>query len=407
MSAEPVVPAWITSKYLTAMFQNFLRDDSVQVEDFTTDLASLMGDNYACYLFRIKVGYSRQNKKESRTLIAKLIPNSETSIELTAEYGFSDMYNTEIKMYSETLELIYEELSGKGKTERFFPRLYKMSTENSPAVLFMEDLVADGYVLADRKKSLDLDHTLSVIDILAKMHASSYLLLQKYPDHKNRYLHHEFKKTNRGFLPKLTDSAMHHTIKSLHLWPISEEDKNIIRNFHGKVFDLSSKIYERKESSFNVLIHGDCWVNNIMFKYNNGNIVSLKLIDYQFSNYNSIGLDLNYFLFTSAKEHVILEHLQEVFEAYYNSFVSVTGEIEGFTMDIVQKEFFERLEFGFLVGMPFRCIILSEKPFDAQALFQESGQESEINAAIFRNEEYIMEAVKLLPIFKEHGVFKL
>ncbi|KAJ3638294.1 hypothetical protein MTP99_001680 [Tenebrio molitor] len=71
-----------------------------------------------------------------------------------------------------------------------------------------------------------------------------------------------------------------------------------------------------------VIIHGDCWNNNFMYKFENGNRnVSLKvaILDWQVSRYSSPILDLSYYILGCISEKE-LEYLDEIFITYYHSF---------------------------------------------------------------------------------------
>lgn len=390
-------PTWITCTYLENMLRDALKDDSIRVHDFRIGPGSSVGDNFMCQIFRIVCDCTVGNEKTQKSIILKSVPKTDLADEM--KKGFN-LYETENKMMSETLPLLHE--ASGAKTEPFFPRLYKLDVEKD--AIFMEDLKPEGYVLADKKKSLDLDDVLLVVKALAKLHASSYLLFRKRPDHKSKYLDYLFKKENRenmDMMKKMVAGHMTYLEKYLHLWPVGEEDRRIFRKLD--LFDIILKSYERKESGFNALIHGDCWINNMMFKYENGKPVSVKLIDFQVANYNSIGLDLNYFLFSSAKEHVKLNHLEDVFQTYHDSFLEIAGDVHGFTVETIRKEFSERLGFGLHVALTFPPVLMSDRPFDLEAHLE--GRESESNDKIYQNEKYISEAAKLLPLFKKHGVF--
>lgn len=390
-----ISPECLTSTYVENLLQYIFKDDSLRVNNFKVRPGSSAGDNYACQILRITCDYVKNKQKDSLSIIAKNAPSS-----VFGKGRGLSLVQREVKMLSETLPLLYAELCRKIETEPFFPIFYQTDADNN--IFFIEDLKTDGYTLVDKKLSLDLDHVTLVIKTLAKMHASSYLLFTKNPDYKNNYLNHSWKRSPGGGLERISTGMSKCLKKSLHLWPIGEEDKEIFRKI--KFYDLMVDSYERKESSFNVLLHGDCWTNNLMFRYKNGKPISVKFVDYQISNYNSIGLDLNYFLFTSSRENVKLEHLEDIFKIYYKEFIRITGEIEGFTIDTVCKEFTERIGFGFCMACLYRPANILETPMDLAAYLQ--NKESESNDKMYEAEIYIQEVVKLLPLFKKYGVFK-
>lgn len=73
-----------------------------------------------------------------------------------------------------------------------------------------------------------------------------------------------------------------------------------------------------KTNAFNVLNHGDCWTNNIMFQYDSkGRISETILIDFQMSRFGSPAQDLYYFLLSSTNLEVKLKYF-DYFIYYYH-----------------------------------------------------------------------------------------
>ncbi|XP_057334053.1 uncharacterized protein LOC130673134 [Microplitis mediator] len=77
------------------------------------------------------------------------------------------------------------------------------------------------------------------------------------------------------------------------------------------------EIVENIEPEFNVINHGDCWINNMMIKYDEqGNIVDHVFVDFQMSRYGTPAIDLQYFFNTSVSEKVLNEHKASLMEHY-------------------------------------------------------------------------------------------
>lgn len=69
---------------------------------------------------------------------------------------------------------------------------------------------------------------------------------------------------------------------------------------------------------FRVLVHGDLWINNILFKHDcDGNPLDTKFLDYQISFWGTPNADLIYFLFSSVSDDVKVKHFDEIIEYYY------------------------------------------------------------------------------------------
>lgn len=117
---------------------------------------------------------------------------------------------------------------------------------------------------------------------------------------------------------------------------------------------LAKKTAEQQANcTFKVLNHGDSWVNNLMFRYENGKPVAVIFVDYQMSYYSSPGLDLNYFINTSPCNEIRENQIDDILHVYHDNF-SVILKSLGVkhipTMNDVRNEI-ERCEYyGLMAG---------------------------------------------------------
>lgn len=75
---------------------------------------------------------------------------------------------------------------------------------------------------------------------------------------------------------------------------------------------------EPMQSGFIVLNHGDSWCNNILFKNNSeGNLTSMRYIDYQMSFWGSPATDLGYFIISSVSDDVKIEQFDNLLLHYH------------------------------------------------------------------------------------------
>ena len=133
-------------------------------------------------------------------------------------------------------------------------------------------------------------------------------------------------------------------------WPnyegLSEKLLAIIPKYDNTVKD----IVNAKKSIFNVILHGDLWVNNFLYKYEQNSITPMDLmfvsttiltlfssfnitnlfwqVDFQNCFWGSCGFDINWFLNTSLKLNVLKEHRQELVHAYYDSLIQTLVQID-------------------------------------------------------------------------------
>lgn len=78
-------------------------------------------------------------------------------------------------------------------------------------------------------------------------------------------------------------------------------------------------IMHDSKNEFKVLNHGDPWVNNTLFKYDENSQIptDVVFIDFQMTHWASPGFDINYFLYTSCKLDDLQTRRDEYLKVYY------------------------------------------------------------------------------------------
>ncbi|XP_065221386.1 uncharacterized protein LOC135846307 [Planococcus citri] len=261
------------------------------------------GNNHSSMLSRLMVEYQRKGKIFKKSFILK-IPSTHPAYNFGIKFK---LYEKEYPMYTEVLEEMYK-IDG----EHIGPRLYYTDDKYS---LMMKDLSLSGYKAAERTKQLDFHHCCLVLKKLARFHGLSVKLNQC--------------------------SKINSTIKR-QLWTDDikweERDKECPRRccellaeiVHPK-FGLHEKFHQIKDDvwdtlrqeiipdrfGFHVLIHGDLWLGNTLFKYDKyGDVTKVKFIDFQFSSWSSPVFDILNFTLCSIRFDVFERHFDFLMETY-------------------------------------------------------------------------------------------
>jgi hypothetical protein len=143
----------------------------------------------------------------------------------------------------------------------------------------MEDLVAQGFKMADRTRGLDLQHCLLAMKQIGRYHGACAVLQQKAPESflyflEGLYGSKVFETAVDFFRNGVTNLA-----QEVAKWPGYKE------RFYKKLMNLADDAYTkfldgltRREEEFNVLSHGDFWLNNIMFRYSEetGDVIDIR-----------------------------------------------------------------------------------------------------------------------------------
>jgi hypothetical protein len=145
--------------------------------------------------------------------------------------------------------------------------LYYHSGSPTSAIV-LDDLKEQGFRMADRTVGLDMKHCLLVMKTLALSHAASSVLHLKDPEIFKPFGESFFCERNRKTIEMLIQSNVENLAKEVEKWPVySDRFASKLHRGADKAVDFLIKDLERNEDDFNVFVHGDLWVNNMMFRY--------------------------------------------------------------------------------------------------------------------------------------------
>lgn len=98
---------------------------------------------------------------------------------------------------------------------------------------------------------------------------------------------------------------------------------------------------------FATVTHNDLWVNNTMVKFDeNGKPVHNKIIDFQFTSYDSPGKDIIFLLFDSVQNDVIKKHYDAFIKLYHDSFISTLEQSKVDVKEYTFDYFIQELEYA-------------------------------------------------------------
>ncbi|CAH1406801.1 unnamed protein product [Nezara viridula] len=250
--------------------------------------------------------------------------------------------------------------------------------------IVLEDLKASGYSLVPRQKGLDLDHAILVLNSLGRYHGMAKILEQRGIISKDDYRPYNL----------LTESKMFKIIPYagiLNLSKVMQKSWGSEWEDTAKKLKISFDSFAKKwrsmgsvhtETNFIVLNHGDCWSNNMMFKYDfQKRPIAMKFLDYQLPHYNTPCIDVTNFLYLGIQPPVRRSNYELLLKTYHDSLVRNLDKF-GFTgtkptlEDIMHA--MKRLEFfglSYFVGMYSSIISTSTEAFDIEKLLITDGKE--------------------------------
>lgn len=259
-------PSEITQESVEAALKNDKGSDarlvSFAVQEFTKK-----GDNFGSSVDRIDAIYSLHGTKQSVSYVVKYNPKRfRAFVELSYV-----VFVKEAMFYEHLVQDIQSQLKEVGQKPLCVPQCFYTSLEENREVIFLEDLRAKGFKMFDRKKGMDVAHTKLVLEELARLHAASYLLKAKIPDLAEKYPVLNLDWLNyaddAGELMYKTLSTQMDIVKDmLNKVGGYEVAENWLSRNRERVLEILGTNIERVPP-FAVLCHGDCWNNNVLFRY--------------------------------------------------------------------------------------------------------------------------------------------
>ncbi|KAJ9581050.1 hypothetical protein L9F63_023774 [Diploptera punctata] len=342
-----VIPSWMNSEFFENVFKTENCENDFKITSFEVKKATAAGDNYLSLIYRATVQITTG---ESRSLIIKCQPAGDALKEVTKNYK---LFERETKMLKDVLPAMHK-LLREASIENFSPfsakHLYSQFCPTNQ-IIVLEDLKESGFEMAERTAGLDLDHCMLVMRKLGQFHAASLVLKEKNPE-----LFHVF-------------------VDPISEEMVQNEFKNIdeLKMFTAKIRKISESAdakwtegRRRMTNEFSVLVHGDAWVNNMMFRYSkdNNQLVDMRFVDYQLSLWTSPAVDLQYFLNSSPAMDLLED--QTMFIEEYHRVLGETLSALGYQhLHITLEHLNELLEsrgyYGMLSVFCTRNIVLMDK----------------------------------------------
>ncbi|XP_055638672.1 uncharacterized protein LOC129776822 [Toxorhynchites rutilus septentrionalis] len=350
------IPEYLNENLIRKSLVNGFQDESVAVENFNITPATSAGDNYMSDVFRVRVEYRTISNEEEPckiSLIVKCMPDDGSRGQMLKEL---DLYEKEAEMYRSVIP----ELSKIADNEFFSAKLF-YATQTPVRMLWFQDLRPLQFTMAVRKTGFDFDHCALVMKKIGKFHAASMLYAKQNMAMLEKHFHFHWYNPDVESRSKLLDGILEKNYAVL-LNAIEHDWADFDPNLLAKMKELSpfyvSKfekcMTQKFDNGFKVLNHGDLWCNNMMFRYDpvSHKAEEVIFLDYQTSNYNSPGLDLNYFLSTCSGLDA-RDRIDELIEMYHGALSDALASIGYSPIPTLADVYHEldRMEFLALVSV--------------------------------------------------------
>ncbi|XP_048517825.1 uncharacterized protein LOC125502726 [Dendroctonus ponderosae] len=206
------------------------------------------------------------------------------------------------------------------------PKFFCGSLEESREYLAFTDLLAENYALFEKSQPLDEKHLQAIFATYGKFHALTFA----------------YKASNPEKYQEITAPAI--DILSTFLESVSKEIEGTfqtaleyIKETNQQGADKAQMFLDdfgpsrlrgcKYEGQYSAWIHGDCWSNNMLFKYlANGDLEDIKLLDHQCGRDSTPVHDLSYCFYSGASKPDF-DKLDYYLDLYYHSFSKFAKEL--------------------------------------------------------------------------------
>lgn len=263
-------------QYVVALLDNIAKTEGLT--SYTIDLkpGSKHGDGFLGVMVSVVLTGSRNQGNttiiDKLNLICKLAPDNPSR---RKAFLTDDVFARETLAYKLVLPLFAKFQSEKGITggECFnsYPKCYAAicDDEKEQYVIIMEDLRAKGFVMWPKNIPLTAQHSFAIVERLAKFHAVSFALKDQRPEVLEPF--HNLEEIiimffERGSMGNVLQNSYDRALKALkdekHIAIVNDLKLNSMKYLKECLVGGASK-------SHSVLCHGDVWINNLLFHYDN------------------------------------------------------------------------------------------------------------------------------------------
>ncbi|KAJ3666353.1 hypothetical protein Zmor_001799 [Zophobas morio] len=330
------------------------------INDFTLKILgnTKKGEGYIGDIFFVTLTSVSSRPSSAYNLVVKCSKKSEV---FRKKVPTEKAFTTEIYMYQEIFPTFTQFQLQHGIPHPFkcVPKCYGSLAVDNREVIVLENLKTKGYTLWDKRKPFTRKHIELVLEEYAKFNSVSIAMkdqqpekFQKITDNLINVFQDFLKATNCEILFGTVIDEIHDLLKK----DVDEHTLNVWKSLKNKIKFIFFEMIQ-ETTGMKVIRHGDCWCNNFMFKQSRENNMipaEVVILDWQFSTYSLLVLDLCYFIFANISEEDIYE-LNVIVDYYYEKLKFYTEQLgSDLTMLYSRKEFLSDFEkyskFGILLS---------------------------------------------------------
>ncbi|XP_055538992.1 uncharacterized protein LOC129726393 [Wyeomyia smithii] len=218
-----------------------------------------------------------------------------------------------------------------------YPHCYwgMFDKEQQESILIFEDLIVRGFEMKDKNEPTDFEHVEALMVALGKLNACSFALKEQRPD-----IFDKIKKLDDLLCTVMTtEQTSKLATRNCDLAASICTGNNTDTQWRNKFLSLKNSLWDKTRSHiagqraepFAALSHGDCWVNNVMYGYDEmtGKVNEIVMLDWQMARYSSPALDFLNFIYLCGQVSLRREKFNDLINTFYEAFSKTSKKLGG------------------------------------------------------------------------------
>ncbi|XP_075158017.1 uncharacterized protein LOC142231287 [Haematobia irritans] len=260
------IPEYLNVDFFTKTLEEGLREIQIVIRELDFQWGTKPGDNYCSNVYRVLVTYDNNGQVPEKNAKLHLIVKSVLTAPESIFLHHVGVFVKEKVMYADVLPrldiLIREDHFG---AKCFY------TTKSPMQTMVFNDLKFEGFKMHSRFTGLDWNHSLMVLQKLAKFHAASMVLIKNDPAITKRFIKGLFCEEAFGkseTLYEMFGGYLNQLVKITSSWTNYEYINSKLQKYYNRFKEISATLGNHKEGDrVKVINHGDLWATNFMFAY--------------------------------------------------------------------------------------------------------------------------------------------
>ncbi|KAH8232666.1 hypothetical protein KR032_011423 [Drosophila birchii] len=417
------LPKWISNITLKKAINEQVGINE-NISEVTVVKGSSEGENYSSQILRLRVDVELIGKSYSpgqfhiyynqfsfwpdhyvKTLsfVLKTQHNNEV---MAAILDKLKLFQKEEQMYHNILPKFEKLYANAHKRIQFAPRAFKVDRDPGVDYILLDDLHLKGFKNANRLAGLDLVHMQKALEKLAAFHAASACYVEHHGLFPEEFTVGVFSEANRKLLQEFNASGAF--LAQLKKWKNAEKLYEKLADSDDYLVDRLLQDQQYNPREFNVLNHGDCWANNIMFQYDAFGIIKETLfVDFQVGKYGSPANDLYYLILSSTAPELKTAKFDYLVRYYFDNLLENLKLLQYHRplpkLKNLHAALFRNGLAAYMVVSKVLPVVMLDKTNNAN-LESYISDESKMKNAMFTNPKYVQVMTEVLPWLDNRGL---